>query len=129
MESSSCVVDSSLFVAFYRESDAFHADAMRIIRELLDTTLIVHPYVIQETVTVLAYGDGVALAKQFLSDISNASNVIIPAVDVQRDMRAFMTVAAKLSFTDIALIALARETGVHLITFDRQMLAQFKKSP
>lgn len=96
-------------------------------QELAEATLIIHPYVIQETTTVLAYGAGVQLAKQFLSDIENASNVQIASVFVEADMQAFRDFNAKLSFTDTALIRLARERGCHLITLDRQMLRLSKK--
>lgn len=122
MRSNRCVIDSSLFVAFYRDIDASHADALRIMQELSGATLIVHPYVIQETATVLTYGCGVAVAKQFLSDIGNASNIIIPAIDIQHDVRLFMASGAKLSFTDVALIGLAKEMDTSLVTFDKQML-------
>ncbi len=122
MESKHCIIDSSVFVAFYREVDSQHEDAMRIMQEISGLTLIVHPYVIQETATVLTYGCGAVVAKQFLSDIGNASNIIIPAIDIQHDMRLFMASGAKLSFTDVALIGLAKEMDTILVTFDKQML-------
>lgn len=127
MESGRCIVDSSIFVAFYREIDSLHADALRVMQELSELTLIVHPYVIQETATVLTYGCGVTIAKQFLSDIGNASNIVIPAVYIQHDMRLFADFGARLSFTDVALLGLAKETGDRLITFDNQMLRSVKK--
>ena len=126
MESNHCIVDSSLFVAFYRDVDALHADALRIMRELAESTLVVHPYVIQETATVLAYRCSVAVAKQFLTDIVDATNVVIPAVDVRYDIQHFMSIKTKISFTDIALIELARTTGARVVTFDRQILSFFK---
>lgn len=127
MESNHRVIDSSVFVAFYREVDSQHEDAIRVMQEISGFTLIVHPYVIQETATVLTYGCGVAVAKQFLSDIGNASNIIIPAIDIQHDARLFMASGAKLSFTDVALIGLAKEMGTSLVTFDKQMLKLIRK--
>lgn len=127
MESSWCVIDSSVFVAFYRDIDAFHADALRIMRELSEAILVVHPYVIQETATVLAYGSGLPVAKRFLANITAASNIVIPATDIQNDIRLFLDFNSKLSFTDIALIGLAKEMSIPLITFDRKMLTLSKK--
>ena len=126
MESSQCIVDSSLFVAFYRDIDALHSDALRVMDELSESVLVVHPYVIQETATVLTYRCGIAVAKHFLSDIENAANVIIPAVDARYDMRRFASVKKKISFTDAALIDLSRTTGAKIFTFDRQILTFFK---
>ncbi|HXK39046.1 MAG TPA: PIN domain-containing protein [Candidatus Paceibacterota bacterium] len=127
MGSKSCVIDSSVFVAFYRDIDALHTDALRIMQELSEYTLVVHPYVIQETATVLTYGAGLSVARQFLVDITAASNIVIPAIGIQNDIRLFLDISSRLSFTDVALIGLAKEMGIPLITFDRQMLALSKK--
>lgn len=127
MASRHCVIDSSVFVAFYRDVDTLHREALQVMQELSSDILVVHPYVIQETVTVLTYGAGLPVAKKFLTDITTASNIIIPSLNIQRDIQLFSYSRAKLSFTDIALIGLAKEMGVPLITFDRQMLALSKK--
>jgi predicted nucleic acid-binding protein len=50
MESNHCIVDSSVFVAFYLEADSQHEDALRVMQDISECSLIVHPYVIQETV-------------------------------------------------------------------------------
>lgn len=123
MEFRHCIIDSSVFVAFYRDVDSLHVEAERIMRELSGETLVVHPYVIQETATVLTYRCGIKIAHQFLADVIAADNIIIPAVDPRYDIDRFMEVDAKMSFTDIALIELARTTGARIITFDRQMLS------
>ena len=126
MESNHCIVDSSVFVAFYRDVDSQHADAVRVMQEVADYTLIVHPYVIQETATVLAYRTSLKIAKEFLADILNAANVVIPAVDARYDISRFMDIKKKISFTDAALIELAKTAGVRVITFDREMLSLAK---
>ena len=128
MASDRCVIDSSVFVAFYREVDSLHVDALAIMREIADATLVVHPYVIQETTTVLAYAVGLPLAKQFLIDIGASPNVFIPPVDMQREIQSFKNVKVKISFTDSALVALAKDLGARLITFDMQMLSLARKS-
>lgn len=127
MEPSRCVIDSSVFVAFYRDIDTLHTDALRVMQDLSGAVLVVHPYVIQETATVLAYGSGLLIAKQFLADITASSDIFIPTLDIQRDIRLFSNSSAKLSFTDLALIGLAKEMGIPLVTFDRKMLALSKK--
>ena len=126
MEFSRCVIDSSVFVAFYRDIDALHVDALRVMQALAHTTLVVHPYVIQETATVLAYGSGMDKKKSFLSDIAIATNIEIPIVDVRHDMWLFENHTTKMSFTDISLIGLAKETNARLVTFDKQMLSLIK---
>ncbi len=123
------VVDSSVLVAYYWARDSQHTEAIRVMDELASASLIVHPYVIQEVATVLTKRLGLSVAKRFLSEIREGSNVEIPWVDVQADMHAFRSVTTPLSFTDITLIRLARSTNTALITFDRKMLALFAKTP
>ena len=96
-------------------------------RELADYTLVVHPYVIQETATILAYRADIAVAKQFLTDISTTSNVIIPAVDIRYDIGRFIAANKKMSFTDIALVGLAQTSRARIVTFDNQILSLFRE--
>ena len=128
MVSNYVVVDSSFFLALYNIDDSQHVDAVHAAEELTHHTLVVHPYVVQEVSTVLSYRFGTEVAKKFLSDVKNANNVLIPFVDVRRDIDYFVTNAGKkMSFTDLILVALAENMNASLLTFDRQMLALFKK--
>ena len=122
------VVDSSIFVAYYWGRDTQHTEALRIMDELASASLIVHPYVIQEVTTILAKKLGLAIAKKFLSEISEASNVEIAWVDVKADMNAFQVTTTPLSFTDLALVHLAKVSNSNLVTFDRKMLSLFRHS-
>jgi len=126
MESRPVVVDSSVFVALYCESDTQHAQAVLAMNDLKGAAIVVHPYVVQETATVLAYRFGAKLAKIFVADIKNAPNVHIPAVDLKRDIDHFTLQRKKMSFTDSALIGLAQSMNAILLTFDRQMLSSLK---
>lgn len=123
MASDHCIIDSSLFVAFYRDVDALHADALRVMGDLSNSVLIVHPYVIQETTTVLTYQCGLVVAKHFVSDLARSDNVIVPAVDARYDMQRFTDIKKRISFTDATLIELARTTGARIVTFDKQILS------
>jgi len=122
------VVDSSVFIAYYWGLDSQHTKAVRIMDELASSSLIVHPYVIQEVATVLTKRLGLSIAKRFLAAICEGSNVEIPWVDVHADIDAFQALKTSLSFTDITLIRLAKSTHVALITFDRQMLSLFAET-
>jgi predicted nucleic acid-binding protein len=126
MESNQYVVDSSLFVAFYYEGDSYHTDAVDIMQTIDGADLIVHPYIIQETATVLTYKFGPKTAKNFLDDITNSKNIRISLVDVVSDIQSFLEIKKKVSFADSTLVSLAKRTGANLITFDKQMIALFK---
>ncbi len=127
MEPDKFVIDSSVFVAFYYEHDKNHSDALKIMSDTDNKTLIIHPYVIAETSTVLTYKLGNYVASGFLSDIANAHNVTIPQINIKDDIDYFKNLNKKISFIDASLINLAKQTASHLVTFDRQMLALFKK--
>lgn len=120
------VVDSSVILAYYNEIDDFHAEAVKAANRLEQAIAIVHPYVIQEVVTLLTYRRGVEGARQFLEDIRNADNILVPAVDAEKDMLYFLQVNRKISFTDVALVRLAKEMNASLLTFDRQILSLLK---
>ncbi|MDR3642386.1 MAG: PIN domain-containing protein [Candidatus Doudnabacteria bacterium] len=127
MEPDRFIIDSNIFVAAYYEGDSNHKNALKVLSELNKKTLIVHPYVIQETATVLTYKLGQYVAIQFLKDIQNATNAVIPVIDVQSDIRFFISVKKKISFTDAALVGLATDMSAGLVTFDKQMLGLAKK--
>ena len=126
MGSSDCLIDTSVFVAFYRDIDSQHTKAKEVMAAISSRTIIVHPYVIQETATVLTNKCCVDIAERFLQDITAGGNVIIPSVDVRNDIQAFLEFHRKISFTDVALIYLSKQASAQLITFDQQMLGLSK---
>ena len=119
------VIDSCVFVAFYYEGDSSHAKALKIIERLDSEVRIVHPYIIQETATVLAYKLGVDLAIDFLDDVTNSPRIFIPFVDVYDDVSNFKRASKKMSFSDVTLVMLAKREHAQLVTFDKQMLSLF----
>ena len=126
-QNSRVVLDSSVILAFYSKTDHFHEEAVRIAEDLGQATSFLHPYVIQEVATLLTYRLGVEVAKEFFEDIQRSSNVIIPTVQVAGDIKYFLRINRKMSLTDIALLRLAEEMNATLLTFDRQLLALFRK--
>ncbi len=91
MGPSQCVIDSSVFVAFYSEADTNHDRALKFFSDFNDATLIVHPYVIQETASVLCYKYGHMAAVPFLDDILKSANIIIPSVSIVEDIQGFLS--------------------------------------
>jgi len=117
------VIDSSVFVAFYHEGDSMHHSAVRELQALDDALMLIHPYVIQEVATVLAYRLSKKLPNEFIRDLLASDNVTIVHHDIRSETAFFLELENKVSFTDASLILLARETNARLVTFDKQMLA------
>lgn len=121
------IIDSSIFVAFYYGGDQNHTKAIEIMKTISGKTLIVHPYVISEVVTVLTYKVSKEVAKIFLSDVIGVDDVFIPNPDILLESEFFVFQKKKISFTDSTLIYLAKKLNAKLITFDKQMIASSKQ--
>ena len=126
MVSNVVVIDSSVLIAFYLTTDSQHDNAVRVLSEVDQMNILLHPYVIQEVVTVLTYKSGTALAKDFIKDIQQASNVFISNVNIEAELAAFKKVRQKISMTDATVISLAASQNALLLTFDEQMAAVAK---
>ena len=126
MEPDRFIIDSSVFVALYYDGDSHHTGALKVMAGLDAKTLIIHPYVIEETATVLTYKLGHSIAKEFLVSVF-AWNVHIPPVDVRDDSEYFQNLGKKISFTDASLINLANKLNVPLVTFDLQIISLLRK--
>src|SRR3989344_1365860 len=120
------IIDSSIFVAFYYEGDQNHKNALEIIKTISGKTLIIHPYVISEVVTVLTYKVSKEVAEVFLSDVIGVDDVFIPNPDVLSESEFFIFQKKKISFTDSTLVYLAKKLNAKLVTFDKQMIASLK---
>ena len=121
------VLDSSVIIAFYSTIDTFHNQAVDLSFMLDEKTSVVHPYIIQETTTILTYRFGIEAGHLFLESIQRAENIFVPKIEIEKEINYFRWVNKKISFTDIALIRLAKEMGAPLLTFDKQILSLMKK--
>ena len=124
--SSRIVVDSSVLIALYLKGDFQHQKANLIFSETINSTLIIHPFVIQETATVLAYKGGIILAQKFLRDICNAQNIHIPETNINEEIKNYLNVTRRVSFTDMSIILLASREKAQLLSFDKQMVSVAK---
>lgn len=128
MEHQSIIVDSSFLVALYITDDSQHEMAEKIAKQMMDVekTIIMHPYVIQEVATILTYRMGMILTKRFLDDLFASASVRIPQVNAPQEADFFKRVNKRMSFTDITLVHLAKQMGVPILSFDRQILSLLK---
>lgn len=127
MESNRFIVDSSVFISFYHQDDINHVEAVRIMAELQQKFLVIHPYVIQEVITVLTYKVGNKVATEFIGDIfENAPDIMIPALNMQNDVEFFKMLGKKISFTDATLVNLSKTLHLPVVTFDKQIISLLK---
>ena len=121
------LLDSSFLVSLWLPDDSNHENAARLFLEISTGTLLVHPYVIQEVITLLTYKRKTKEVETFLRFVSESRNIIILPVHIKNEIEVFKKYKQKMSFTDVVLVGVANMLGVELVTFDKQMLRLFKK--
>ncbi len=123
MESDFFVLDSSAVIAYYNTEDPHHSESLRISEAFRDKRAVLHPFVIQEVATAFAYRFGPLETKQFFADVRGAESMLIPVIQIEKDIEFFQQVGRKMSFTDLALVRLAKEMKAPMFTFDKQILS------
>ena len=119
------VLDSSFLVAYHNARDVHHAAAARAMTSLLQGQwgqALLLEYVFLEVVTVLLARRGLAVASEVGTKLLQArevefvpcSDLFVEALETFREQRA-----ERLSFTDAAIVTVARRQAPGLIaTFD-----------
>ncbi len=120
------VLDSSFIIAYHNTRDVHHAAAVEAADELVTGKwgrALLLEYVFLEVVTVLLARRGLSVASTAASIILQAREVdFIPCSDLFLNaLEIFRSqVDTKLSFTDAAIVTVARRQDVGMIaTFDR----------
>ncbi len=120
------ILDSSLLIAYHNRNDVHHAAASQIMGDLVNGEYegaLLLEYVFLEVVTVLLARRGLAAATSVADKLLAAREVeFVPCSDLFND--ALETFRAQkrttLSFTDAALVAVARQRkGSSIATFDK----------
>jgi predicted nucleic acid-binding protein len=120
------ILDSSVWVALFLDFDASHAKARQIWEEL-EGEIYLPASVLIEVSTVLTYKHSKAQADQFLEFVLKHQRVILMETDIHEAIRFFKLRTVKLSFTDWIVINLTQKLQGVLVTFDAEMIREFKK--
>lgn len=119
------VLDSSVWVALFHESDSQHRKAVEAMRTV-GSSLLVPEYVVLETCTVLTKLAGRSSSEQFLDRVmknKDAQLYIGDTVFFEDVLAIYRTplspIWAALSFVDISLLVLSRSHRV--VTFDEAL--------
>ncbi len=120
------VLDSSFIVAFHNTRDVHHPAAARLMVQLLGGEwgqALLLEYVFLEVVTVLMARRGPDVANAVATRLLEAREVdFVPCSELFLEALATFRrqSAARLSFTDAAIVTVARQPGVGVVaTFDR----------
>jgi predicted nucleic acid-binding protein len=119
------VLDSSFLIAYHNTRDVRHAEAARARVHLVAGqwgTALLLEYVFLEVMTVLRARRGHAVALDVADTLLDASEIeFVPCADFFTDtMRTFRAESADISFTDAAIVTVARREKQSVIaTFDQ----------
>lgn len=122
------IIDSSVLIAFYNAADAQHSKALVAAKGIIDKTIYLHPFIIQEVVSVLTYKFGAIGTRGFINNILNSEDVITQSwVDVEEEINFFVHLDKKISLADSAIIRMSKDKNIPVLTFDKQILSILNK--
>jgi predicted nucleic acid-binding protein len=119
------LIDSSVWIALFLQSDTQHRKAGRIIDTIRGKIYV--PYcVVSEVATVLTYKHSKVQADAFCRYLDAHKDIFLINNVIEDELSFFVNSNVRISFTDTALLFLTRRLPATLITFDKQ-LEQAKK--
>ncbi len=121
-DSESIILDSSVWIAFLRESDSQREKAKQILSSLQDVEVVVPEYVLVEVATALKNKGYEDIAKKFVAEVIKGGHAFLPAGESLAQAAAGLFLKRerdRLSFTDTALLVLSEH--YHVITFNQRL--------
>lgn len=120
------VIDSSIFVAAFREDEPHSREAFRILEQLeagTMSTVIPVSVIIEVVAAIRRRTNNVELAQQVGEKILSCSAVSLIDLDTFR-MAKFFELASEsgLRGMDVLVVGVAREFGMPLLTLDKEMV-------
>ncbi|MCX6772646.1 MAG: PIN domain-containing protein [Candidatus Micrarchaeota archaeon] len=119
------ILDSSLLVSFFRESDSNNLEATQLLKKHENESLVLPESILFETLTVLIYKDGVANAKATYEKLTSNKQVLVHyfSVDEKREIvLQLLAQTTKISFEDMSVIYLAHKTDSEVLAFDDKII-------
>lgn len=114
------LIDSSVWVALFLDFDTQHTKAEYLFSRIKGRIYL--PYcVLNEAATVLAYKHSKEQADQFLNFVEENRDITLMEDSYAEEISFYKSLNAKISFSDAALLLLARKLKANLITFDKQL--------
>lgn len=115
------IIDSSFWVALFLPQDSNHDIAVKIAKEIdiVNQTVFINNFVIEETLTILTYKGTKNIAAEFLNAM-NDIGILYTSSSIDEHIGYFYVTKHKISFADHSIIFDAIKYNLHLITFDKQ---------
>ncbi len=122
------LIDSSVWVALYLDFDSNHEKAKNLF-QLLEGKRVYLPYcIIVEVASVLARKHSKKQADDFLEFVIENCDIYIFNDTIDEEIRSFLGLPDRISFTDSSIICIAKQRGLEVLSFDKQLLQILRRS-
>ena len=129
-DASPIILDSSVWIAFFRQDDSLREKAKRTLSGLRGMTIVVPEYVLVEVATALKRKGYEEAAKKFVAEVmKDGQHTFLPAGEHMAGSTAELFLTRQrdgLSFTDTTLLLLSEK--YQIVTFDRGLLKAIKNA-
>ena len=125
------ILDSSVLVAMYHESDVHHPLALELLKAIPENEpVLLNDFLVNEIAGVMLRKVGLAKAKEMLAVVIENQQFRIHHTSEEEFnaiVRAFKAQTSTLSFVDCSIIELAISEGCKVETFDKILADELKK--
>ena len=123
------IVDTSVFIAFYHESDVHHREAVEKFQDIdslaKNDTIIISDYQLNEIVSVALRKMGLAKSKIILELLLNHESMLIRHTSSQEFysiIDVFKSQDKNLNFVDCSIVWLANNAAQKVVSFDGNLI-------
>lgn len=123
------ILDSSVVIAIFKDSDIHHEKAREIFYR--EDDLVIPTCALIEILSILKMKNGLGAVKNCTDFLYKAENIDIYEMShelVDEAVQHYIKHKNNLSFTDTLLLTLARNTEIPLVTFDKELAKIAAKS-
>lgn len=116
------IIDSSIIVAFYRQHERQHQEAVNFIGSF--SAITITEYILLEVATVLLLREDKTIAKQAVNLLTTSADIILLRLtesEFKETIDLFQNQKGTLSFADMSLVVLKNMRKATIHTFDKAL--------
>lgn len=128
------LVDSNVWIGFYKSNDALHEQATHTLQQIerLGAQIIISNFIIQEVFTVLSLAANNKKSFKFYDTVTHVKHVYSLDIDKSwleetTELIRVQKLSSSLSLVDASNLVLCAAFGLELVSFDKQLMAAYKK--
>lgn len=128
------LVDSNIWIGFYKQDDTLHTDARALLQSFEDKGchLLITTFILQEVFTILRAIAGHDIAMKFYRHVMDHKRIHRLALDIIFIDSVIKYIdrhelPSKLSLVDASLLFLTQEVDAQLFSFDKRLMSMYKE--